>query len=99
MYNGLYLILSKVRLSRWKACSCKHAKRRHMQTYADTCRHTQTNADEHKANSVGKCNLKMRPDIRRLFNDFRDTLYVWWFYLCKANTVSFKTMYVVSVIQ
>ena len=60
-----------------------------MQTHADECTRTQTNADAHrctqtntderKANyvrCVGGPNLKTCPDIRRLFKDFQDILYL-----------------------
>jgi len=53
-----------------------HARRR-TQMNTDKCRRAQTNADERKANCVwcvGGRNLKTRPDIRRLFKDFRDVL-------------------------
>ena len=49
------------------------------QMHADARRRTQTNADEYKANCVwcvGGRNLKTRPDIRCLFKDFRDVLYL-----------------------
>ena len=60
-----------------------------MQTHADECRRTQTNADAHrctqtntderKANyvhCVGGPNLKTCPDVRHLFKDFQDILYL-----------------------
>ena len=55
---------------------------RRTQTNADTRRHTQMNADERKTNCVrcvGRRNLKTRPDVRRLFKDFQDILYNWFF--------------------
>ena len=51
--------------------------RRRMETNADEHRRTQTHADKRKANCVrcvGGRNLKMRPDVRRLFKDFQDVL-------------------------
>ena len=56
--------------------TCKH---RCTWMYADTHRWTQTHADERKANCVqcvGGRNLKTHQDVRRLFKDFRDTLYL-----------------------
>ena len=53
--------------------------RRCTQTNADERRQTQTHADERKANCfrcVGGRNLKMRPDVRHLFKDFQDVLYI-----------------------
>ena len=52
---------------------------RKMQTNVEKHRQTQTNADERKANCVwcvGRRNLKTRPDVRRLFKDFQDVLYM-----------------------
>ena len=65
-------------------CRC-----RRMQTHMDTHRWTQmqtcahrgkwTSLDERRANCiqcVGRCNLKTRPDVRHLFKDFWDVLYI-----------------------
>ena len=52
--------------------------RRRKQMNADASRRAHTYADECKANGiqcVGGHNLKTRPDVRRLFKDFRDVLY------------------------
>ena len=52
------------------------------QMHMDVRRHTQTHADERKANCVqcvGGRNLKTHQDVRRLFKDFQDN-YTFKFY-------------------
>ena len=60
-------------------------ERMQMQTHSDAHRHMQMHADERKANCiqcVGKRNLKMHPDIRRLFKDFQNVLQIHVQYTC-----------------